>query len=217
MQQEPYLKGSCEKCGANIEFPEEGLGQSIPCPHCGENTNLSSADVLLVQSPQANSKKRPPIFLIALGCLALVAALTVGLIAARKSARSSPAEKTVSDIRDEETASEKTPAKKKPARRAKKSSVAVDFQANGLQAVNVILEKSENSRLIYAVGTIRNQSDRQRFGIKVELDLFDAQGAKLGATTDYVPVIEPRKETNFRALVTEAKAASVKVTSISEE
>lgn len=216
MRLESYSKGSCEKCGAHIEFPSGGIGQSISCPHCGEMTRLIAADAG-VEGPASNPKKRPAIFLIALGSLALVAAMTIGLLAARKSAQPSAVEKADTKIKADESAPEKTPARKKPAHRAKNARTKPDFQANGLQAVNVTLEKPEGSRLIYATGTIRNQSDRQRFGVKVELDLFDGQGAKLGSATDYVQVIEPRKESRFRALVTEPKAASLKVTAILED
>src|SRR5581483_8977994 len=35
-----YLKCSCQQCGEHIEFPADGLGMSILCPHCGRQTRL---------------------------------------------------------------------------------------------------------------------------------------------------------------------------------
>lgn len=215
--QESYLKGPCENCGAHIEFPAQGLGQSIPCPHCGENTNLLQSDAPSIESSTTSNsqKRRRPILLIALSCLALIAAMAFGIFAARKNAVEP--EKTISETKVEDLAPQNAPAKKQPAPKSKKAAATPDFESNNLQAFRVTLEKSENSRLIYATGAIRNQSNRQRFGVKVELDLLDEQGAKLGSATDYAQIIEPRKEWKFRAMVTEPKAASVKITAITEE
>ena len=40
MSSERFLIGSCERCGQHIEFPENGVGMRIPCPHCGGDTVL---------------------------------------------------------------------------------------------------------------------------------------------------------------------------------
>jgi hypothetical protein len=88
---------------------------------------------------------------------------------------------------------------------------------HGLKAGKVSLEKSGDGRLIYAIGTVRNTSNRQRFGVKVELDVLDPQGDKLGTATDYTQVMEPGKEWKFRALVTDRTAAAAKLIDIQEE
>lgn len=81
----------------------------------------------------------------------------------------------------------------------------------------ITLQKTAGNSLVYAIGTVRNNSDYQRFGVRVELDLLDATGKKIGATKDYVKVIEPRREWRFRALVLAPKTASVRVGKINEE
>lgn len=82
----------------------------------------------------------------------------------------------------------------------------------------VSIEKAKNSRLSYAMGTLRNDSEHQRFGVKIELELLDIAGNKLASkANDYVQMLEPRKEWPFRALVLEPKAVSAKVVSIQEE
>ena len=58
---------------------------------------------------------------------------------------------------------------------------------------------------------------RQRFGVKVHLDLFDASGKKVGEATDYQPVLEPNGQWNFKALVVSSKAASAKIGAIKED
>jgi hypothetical protein len=38
--QEGYVKCPCNSCDAVIEFPIQGIGETIPCPHCGMDTVL---------------------------------------------------------------------------------------------------------------------------------------------------------------------------------
>ena len=40
MSQNKFLKCACAHCGGHIEFPADGLGSIIPCPHCGAETEL---------------------------------------------------------------------------------------------------------------------------------------------------------------------------------
>jgi hypothetical protein len=67
------------------------------------------------------------------------------------------------------------------------------------------------------VGTVTNPLDRQRFGVKVEIDLLDAAGNKVGTASDYAQVIEPKAAWHFKALVVAAKPAGAKLASITEE
>lgn len=76
---------------------------------------------------------------------------------------------------------------------------------------------AKGSKLVYATGTVKNESDLQRYGVRVELDLFDTGGAKVGTATDYTASIEPRATWRFRALVVERKAASAKLAKITED
>ena len=78
------------------------------------------------------------------------------------------------------------------------------------------LERGQGS-LVYAVGTLRNSSAHQRFGVKIELDLQDAAGNKIGTATDYIRLIEPRTEWRFRALIFEPQVESAHVSSLQEE
>ena len=111
--------------------------------------------------------------------------------------------------REETDASAETP--KSNAAAAQPKSVD-DFKVS-----KITLQKTAGSSLVYAIGTLRNNSDYQRFGVRVELDLLDATGKKIGSTKDYVKIIEPRREWRFRALVLAPKTASVRVGKINEE
>lgn len=78
-------------------------------------------------------------------------------------------------------------------------------------------DKAKTSELVYAVGTVKNESDWQRFGVKVTCDLFDANGSNLGTATDYLQILEPRKSWSFRALALDKKAVSARLVSIKED
>ena len=88
---------------------------------------------------------------------------------------------------------------------------------DGISAGEVQIEKAPTGNLKYAVGVIKNESTRQRFGVKVELDLFDNNNVKLGVVTDYQPVIEPQKEWRFRALLLDAKTVRANLSGLKED
>lgn len=88
---------------------------------------------------------------------------------------------------------------------------------HGLKAGQVTLEKTGDGHLIYAVGTLTNATQRQRFGVKVELDVLNQHREKIGSATDYTELIEPGKAWKFRALVTDENAKSAKLTKVKEQ
>ncbi|MGH8246442.1 MAG: FxLYD domain-containing protein, partial [Gammaproteobacteria bacterium] len=84
----------------------------------------------------------------------------------------------------------------------------------------VTMEKAKAGSLVHAVGTIKNTSDQQRFGVRVELELTDANGNPAGKASDYAQVIEPGQAWRFRALVLDpkgSKAVAGRVSSITED
>jgi hypothetical protein len=93
----------------------------------------------------------------------------------------------------------------------------------GFRISPITLEKdkpsgnSVASSLVYATGTLTNPSDKQRFGVRIELDLYDATDKKIGTATDYAQVIEPKADWHFKALVVATKAKSAKLSAIKEE
>src|SRR2546423_15082904 len=81
----------------------------------------------------------------------------------------------------------------------------------------VDLEKVKGSSLVYATGTLTSLTNRQRYGVKIELDLLDGSGKKVGQAKDYQQVMEPNGQWHFKALVVDSKAASAKVASVKED
>lgn len=86
-----------------------------------------------------------------------------------------------------------------------------------LKAGNPTLEKAKSGSLVYAVGMLKNDSDHQRYGVRVEFELLDVSGKNVGKASDYKDVIEPRKEWRYRALVLTKKAASARLVSVNED
>lgn len=80
------------------------------------------------------------------------------------------------------------------------------------------LEKAADGALVYVVGTIENRASRQRFGVRVEIELLDGSGVKVGTAKDYQAIMEPGGQWRFKALVVEPKGvASAKISAITED
>lgn len=204
MPDETHIKCPCKHCGAHIEFPSHGVGTIIRCPHCGKKTELFWS-AHLAGSSNATKPRRPnrrTIWIAAAMAILLVAGF-VALLMAKKNPSSASEEKTNSEIVS--PAPKIDPVEEKP---------AIDW--HGLEPGRVAVEKAGNSRLVYAVGVIRNTSDRERFGVKVELDLLGASDEKVGSATDYIQSIQPGKEWKFKALVTDPRARRAEITAIKE-
>ena len=76
---------------------------------------------------------------------------------------------------------------------------------------------AKGSRLVYVTGALKNDSDHQRFGVRVELDLLDAATNKVGTATDYRQMLEPRATWQFRAIVTDRRASAAKFAGVKED
>jgi hypothetical protein len=81
----------------------------------------------------------------------------------------------------------------------------------------ITLKKTDGSALVYAVGTVKNDTKRQRFGVKIDLDLLDAQDNKIGSASDYIGILEPDKEWQFKALLADPKTVKAKLIKIEEQ
>ena len=55
MSQNKFLKCACDSCGGHIEFPADGIGSTVPCPHCGAHTELTleTPPVIAARSPRS--------------------------------------------------------------------------------------------------------------------------------------------------------------------
>lgn len=191
------LRGHCQHCGGPIEFHAEATGTTADCPYCGQPTEL-----LLTPPPDEGSPVRTKAIVFSLIALLILVGGLGGAVIALKRAQRLQAE------RPGVSAQSATPGSPQP----------VDpFAPLGFRVSPVALARATNNSLVYAVGTIANLTDRPRFGVKVQLELLDAAGSKLGTAQDYRSVLEPKAEWKFRAIVVEKRAVAARIVGITED
>jgi hypothetical protein len=199
-----YLKGECQQCGGHLEFPALAVGTVIDCPHCGQPTEL------LLAAPRTESAvPGKAIFWTAVAVLILGLGV-IGSLAALKQAQKWAALQKHAAPSQASAGTTNSPS-------GTNVEMLDPVAQAGFRASAVRLQNTPDSSLVYAVGTVTNRAARQRFGVKVELDLFDAAGQKVGSAKDYQGVLEPKGEWHFKALVIESKAASAKIASVKED
>ena len=198
MPKTKYLKGECEHCSGHIEFPADSIGMSVDCPHCGKQTELR-----LAAPPEEPTVPRRVIIWTAIAILILVGALVAAMLGLDHYKRQ------IALRREQAAAAPKTadpvPAPEDPVAKS------------GFEVSKIRLEKTAGSSLVYAVGTVNNKTGRQRFAVRIEMDLFDAQGQPVGTAKDYQAVIEANSQWKFKGLVVESKAVSAKLASLKED
>lgn len=207
MADSKYLKCACAHCQGPIEFPAEGIGESIPCPHCGALTELVLATPDEAPAPTSRHLKW---FLIGGGILIVgtVAAIALLFLANHLARRTREQQQVRPRVEAD--------ARSKPGR-VKKSLNADTATMQDFEFSSVAVGAAPGSTLVYASGTLKNATDRQRFGVAVELELQDATGAAAGTAKDYAAVIEPRAEWKFRALVVPKNVTRARITKITEQ
>jgi hypothetical protein len=205
---ERYSKCLCNNCGGHIEFPIEGAGSTVSCPHCNWPTLLvaeSSEGRVPIGGGAATRKRIYQGFAIA-AALVMVAGAAFYRFWYLPHLQTDGGFSTTG-------ASVTNTNRPKPV-------VVVHLPPpdpwHGLMAGAITLEKVGGGNLVYAIGSLSNSSDHQRFGIKVDLDVFDSGKTKVGTATDYTPSIDPGKEWKYKALVTDRTAASAKLISVKE-
>jgi hypothetical protein len=198
MTRTKFLKGPCEHCGGRIEYPAESVGLSAPCPHCGKETTL-----MLARPHVDSGVPRKAIVYTVIGIVILALGLVAAIVALNRAERM--AERTRRPAADASVA---------PTAPSTPEALAA---SEGFQVSPVTLEKASGSSLVYAVGTVRNNSGKTRFGVTVELALFNEAGKKVGTASDYLQMIEADKEWRFRALVLEGTAVSARLAAIKED
>lgn len=94
------------------------------------------------------------------------------------------------------------------------------FSTNNFRVAGLTIERprgTKGSRLTYVTGMLQDLSGNKRFGVRVDLNLLDRSGAKVGLATDYTAVIEPMGLWRFRALVLDRRAATAGLAAIRED
>ncbi|MDB6121746.1 MAG: hypothetical protein JWQ71_739 [Pedosphaera sp.] len=207
MNNSPDLIGPCQHCGNGVEFPETAAGSIALCPHCGQQTTLSAQSRLPGQSDTSRSRS----MWIVLCIVAFVLAAGAGIFVL-KHKKPAPTPQPLAAQPSETISNPPTVATQQVAQvAAKPQKSESDFKVSDIK-----LEKTKGSSLVYAVGTLKNDSEFQRFGVRIEIDLADRKGTNVGKASDYIAVLEPHQTWPFHALITDPKAFTAKVASIKE-
>ncbi len=218
---------SCGHCGHIIDFPASEAGKVVECPKCKEKSQLPEAATQLTEETQEPSPAvrncpacgvevksrdrsclncesiRKKKFRLVCSLVSAFVVLLVGVIwfCLR---HSKPAEKEANLAQ---------PGKVMLAQ----PQVKMPKTINDLKPGRFFLEQKRGSDLVMATGDIENTSGNVYHGLKVELDLLDATGAKIGTVNDLASELGPRQTWHFLARVTEPKAMSVRFASIKED
>jgi hypothetical protein len=195
MSNSDHQKCACAGCGGHIEYPSGRAGELISCPHCGGQTKLASVPEI---SPEKPAKKTGNVTAAILVVLILAAAGEMYYRLKINQPSASPALVL-------------TPA-------LTNVFIPKAFQDFDNFKVNKItLKKSDEGGLVYAFGIVKNDTNRQRLGVKVILDLHNWHDVKIGSASDYISVLEPHQQWQFKALVTDPKTVSAVLARIEEE
>lgn len=207
MSDTKYLKCACASCGGHIEFPADAIGSTVPCPHCGWQTELTldAPPVLATRSSRSLKWIIAGGVILLLGVIGVVAALIVTSRVMKRARDSRVGARTMAVT----TRTNRT--------REKPTTESSIKRINDFSFASVAIEKIPNSTLTYARGTLKNETDKQRFGVTVEIELLDKAGVKIGAAKDYVDLIEPRAEWKFHASVLQKNAASARIVDVKEQ
>jgi hypothetical protein len=199
MNRTKSIKGECQHCRGRLEFAVDHIGLVAPCPHCGQETEL-----LLARPPEEPAVPRKVVGWTVAAVLILLVGLAGSLVALKQAQGWAARRK-------------QAPEGVQVAVGTKGSPERVTPDQHGFNVSGITLEKAPGTSLVYAVGTVRNELGKQRFGVRIELDLFDATEQKVGTAKDYQQVIEPGAEWRFKALVVESKASSARLASLKED
>jgi hypothetical protein len=208
MAETKFLKCPCDHCGGHIEFPADGIGATIPCPHCARPTELAlEIPAELIQRP-AHGRK----WFIAGAVILAVGGIAIAAILFKAQQLTNKTREKNEALRRSVLPATRTNA---AARNNAQSSPAKII--NGFFSSPVAIDQAVGSSLAYATGTLKNETDKQRFGVSVELEVFDRAGTRIGIAKDSAQIMEPRGVWNFRALIVPKNAVSAKVLSVKEQ
>jgi len=193
------FKCECRHCRGHLAFPAEAAGATIECPHCGKQTELA------VPPPAPAPRRRTAVWLAVAACL-LVAGGLGRFCWSRHLAQ-------LAERRHQDEATAQVVAREAARLEARAND---PFAKAGFGVSPLQIQKDDGSSILHVVGTVTNETDRRRFGVKIQLDLFDSADQKIGAANDYQATVEPGGQWQFKALVVNSKAVAAKAVAIEE-
>jgi len=240
MADSDYLKCACAHCGGVISYAAADAGSIVQCARCGEKSQLPAESKDLELRPLSPLEKKPAKkcpscgfkmlpeeeecswcaeelrktrrrkYLVAsVGGITTITIIAVGWSLWARHAKHR-AEILNGPALTPAAAFSKAPLAQPQTHPAKSIS--------NLKIGKFYLEQDRNGKgPSVATGKIQNDSDNLHFGVKVDLDVLDASGAKIGAVSDMITQLGPRGNWNFIATVTNANAVTVRFANIKED
>lgn len=216
MSASPYLKCRCQHCRGRIEFPIEGVGTAVACPHCGVETDLT---LPIHDGDVEPAERRARAWAIG-GVIVLVLLLVAAFVAVHLLQNIAPR------VRQTRAISSGQRATMKPAAAATISSATATtgeiidtagwLRTNGLAISSIDLDPQPGTALTYVTGTVVNLLPRQRVGVVVDLQLLDANGNGLGKIRAHRALLEPSARWDLRAAVPNPESKSARITAVRE-
>ncbi len=212
-EDEKLLKGSCKECGNHLAFAPPMLNRVITCPHCGQWTELS-ADL---EAGLGGQKVRKfPVMAVA-GVALFIAAAAIGFVFLKHKKVVSETKQVQVAVAPANPVPEPTPPPPVATETVAETGVQRTKSHDDLKVGVIELQKTPGTSLVHAVGVVKNDSDFVRYGVKIELALFNRDGKKIGTAQDYQATIEPHQDWRFKALVTDSKAVAAKLVALTED
>jgi ssDNA-binding Zn-finger/Zn-ribbon topoisomerase 1 len=214
---------TCPKCGVQSVLPEarklemiERLGPPIPeikkCEACKHDLPFSGGECPnCEQSNTSRRTRRRAVAAVSFAGLVVVVAVWVSLAvfhhpkkaAARSYGNSAPGADGLSLPHSGSMLiieQPKTPAK----------------YGGGLIAGKFFVEQKRGSDLIIAVGEIQNDSEKVHRGLRVDVDLFNRSGVRVGTVSDYMTELAPHQNWHFLSQVQNTNACVARLAQITE-
>ena len=222
MSEPQFLKCTCAHCGGHIEFPAEGVGVTVDCPHC------AGAVLLTATPPPVLGTAQPPRAPVAtptapaagapasgsgkrgrlIGGIAAVFLLVVVAGVVKKFRGKSSSSDGAAVGKTVKPGAVPPPPEPEPPPRV---------PGEDLQVLKQQIQKAEQGSLRYVSGVVTNHGDRQFFNVKVEFEMLNTNGQVVGNATDYLGNLAPHTAWNFRAQILDRDAAKLRLTKLAGE
>ncbi len=176
---------------------------TVECPHCGKQTEL----LLVAPKDEGGIPARMIVWTI-VAVLVLGGGLGAAIYALKRAQRWAEGRRQA-DVPIQNPNVVATNAARAP-------TTPDPIAEAGFRVSEIKLEKVNS--VVHAVGTLQNVSTNTRYGVRIELDVLDSDGNKIGTAVDSNrDTIDPNGRWTFHALVLGKKAASAKAIRISEQ
>jgi len=149
-----YLKCSCQQCGRHIEFPADAIGTSVDCPHCGWPTELTFRPAGTIGAIPRNLTW--PVIGLCVLLFGIIASV-VGLRMVKQLALRTDLE-SLARWRPNPRTTRPRPDRPRSPPRVSRPTIYCRRHHFG---------EAKDSNFVYVIGSVKNETERQRFGVRV--------------------------------------------------